>query len=223
MTTRFRPGVGRAAIFTAMISLGCAWPDTHSAPSLTPHRLLFLGNSITYSPPNESLGWSGTWGMAATDSGADYVHRLVQRFPNASYTAVNIASFESGFREFDLRSLDEYLTAQPEVVVIELGDNVTDVEGFAEYYARLLQYVQRDQTSAVLCVSTWWDEYFVNLVMRVACERAGGRFVNISAAHADPQNRGTTGDSFSNVKVGEHPGNAGMILIADALYDAIRP
>jgi hypothetical protein len=37
-------------------------------------NILVLGNSITYHPPDPSIGWNGAWGMAATASSKDFFY-----------------------------------------------------------------------------------------------------------------------------------------------------
>ena len=39
-------------------------------------KILFAGNSITYHAPLAEIGWSGSWGMAATSKENDFVHRF---------------------------------------------------------------------------------------------------------------------------------------------------
>nr|HPJ23025.1 hypothetical protein [Clostridia bacterium] len=52
-------------------------------------RILFVGNSITWHPVKEEIGWLNEWGMAASSDDNDYVHitmrKIYERFPGAEY------------------------------------------------------------------------------------------------------------------------------------------
>jgi len=40
------------------------------------NKVLIIGNSITYHPPDFSIGWDANWGMAASRPELDYVSLL---------------------------------------------------------------------------------------------------------------------------------------------------
>ena len=66
-----------------------------------------LGNSITLHGPLESIGWTGNWGMAASEESKDYVHLLTKQIAEAAQgspeTMVqNIADFERNYAAYDI-------------------------------------------------------------------------------------------------------------------------
>lgn len=64
-------------------------------------RILFLGNSITLHGPKADIGWTGDWGMAASEPEKDYVHQTVRMLraenPGLSWRIGQLADWERAF------------------------------------------------------------------------------------------------------------------------------
>jgi hypothetical protein len=209
------------AAIAAVTAIAC-----HSGGELTPplglsaaRTFLVLGNSITTHAPAPALGWSGAWGMAASDSARDFAHRLVARFPGAALTAVHVADIERRPLDYDLRALDSLLAPRPDVVVIQLGDNATDRGAFVRAYGALIAHVTARTDGAVVCVGTWWGQHAaVDAAIRAACAGPRARYVDLGPIAAAAENHASAERRFADAGVGDHPGDAGMGRIADAVY-----
>jgi hypothetical protein len=215
---------GRAVLLlllAALIACHASGPLVDQLPPVS--SILFLGNSITLHPPSPDIGWSGNWGMAASAQAKDYAHLLTANFPGATQSEVSITDFELNYRTFDITSLHAMLEAAPSVVVVEVGDNVTDSLGFAPYYAALIKYVSSSSSAIVLCTSTWFGSQTINAAIQSGCTGSNVRFVDLSGLHADSLNQASSERTFTDPAVGSHPGDAGMIQIAARLYAAIKP
>src|SRR5690554_5230815 len=72
-------------------------------------KVLIIGNSITYHPPDPSIGWDGDWGMAASSPDLDYVSLLTQlmrtKYPTIEVLRENVYPFE---RHYDDLNWDTY-------------------------------------------------------------------------------------------------------------------
>jgi hypothetical protein len=191
-------------------------PLADRAPAVS--SILFLGNSLTIHGPDSTIGWTGNWGMAASAQPKDYAHVLAADFPGATQTEVSLTSFEQNYRTFDMTSLAAMLQARPSVVVVELGDNVTDSLGFASYYSALINYVSTTSGARVLCTNTWFGSQTINAAIKSGCTGTNVQFVDLSAISANAVNHAGSERSFSDPAVAAHPGDAGMAQIAARLY-----
>jgi hypothetical protein len=207
------------AALSAQTACHTSGPLADRAPTVS--SILFLGNSITIHGPDSTIGWAGNWGMAASAQSKDYAHVLTADFPGATQTEVSLTSFEQNYRTFDMTSLAAMLQARPSVVVIELGDNVTDTLGYAPYYSALVSYVSANSGARVVCTNTWFGSQAVNAAVKSGCTGTNVRFVDLTAVSADPLNHAGSERSFSDPAVAGHPGDAGMAQIAARLYTAI--
>ncbi len=214
---------GRAVLLAALTACTACHASGPLAGQL-PHvsSILFLGNSITLHPPSPDIGWTGNWGMAASAQANDYAHLLAADFPGAAQTEVSITSFELSYRTFDITSLAAMLQARPSVVVVEVGDNVTDSLGFAPYYTALINYVSTTSGARVLCTNTWFGSQTINAAIKSGCTGTNVQFVDLSDLSADPRNHAGSERTFSDPAVAGHPGDAGMAQIAARLYAAIE-
>ena len=159
-------------------------------------NLLVLGNSITRHGPLASIGWSGDWGMAASDQAHDYAH-LVGATLDLPVEARNVSTLEV----HPDAPMPDVTVAPDTVVIVELGDN-----GLPAHYADLLALVKGG--AALVCTSTYWPKPDFDAVTRPACEAAGGTYVTIGDIFTGPQG------TWENPAVAGHPGDKEMAEIA---------
>ena len=121
------------------------------------------GNSILKHEPNESLGWKGNWGMAASSEDKDYIHRLISMLGdkygknNVSLVSCkNVSSFESAIQSgTDSTDYSEQLAdisaevkaGQPDIVTVQIGENAGAATE-AVYKNALKQFVQTIKTAS---------------------------------------------------------------------------
>ena len=48
-------------------------------------KILFVGNSISRHAPKPEVGWTGDWGMAASEAEKDYLHLIVAKIKEKSF------------------------------------------------------------------------------------------------------------------------------------------
>lgn len=211
----------RAAGVAALLVVAAAGCSAVDGPVRPYANILFLGNSLTLHAPAPDIGWTGNWGMAASAPTKDYAHVLSARFPGARQTEINLGSFEASYRTFDLGVLDSLLGAGPDLIVVELGDNVADVSEYQSYYGRLISKVESTTRAQVLCASTWFRKRSIDVAIHDACTSAGGRYVDLSPISVNPANQAGSERPFGDAGVAGHPGDHGMVAVATALYNAL--
>jgi lysophospholipase L1-like esterase len=162
------------------------------------------------------------WGMAATSQDRDWVHLLLARMPETSEltlihcTAPNLGE-EIGALEARLQS------AQPSVVVIQIGDNLaasdaTD-ETLREPVVRLLDAAS--SASAKVVVGIWGGDDVRDVLLRQAAEDGEAAFVPIHDLATLPGHRAWEQGVFDEPMVGWHPSDLGMAAIADRVADEL--
>lgn len=198
------------------------------------NRILFLGNSITLHGPLESIGWTGNWGMAASEPSRDYVHLLTKQITEAAHgspeTMVrNIADFERNYAAYDITgSLREAIDFKADLIVIAIGENVgqlkTEVEQtvFSESVGNLLTELQREHKPTILVRSTFWSDPGKNAALQKACSATGVHYVDLGKLDADEANFARSERKIEHAGVAGHPGDRGMQAIAEGLWQAIR-
>lgn len=199
-----------------------------------PRSVLILGNSITLHGPNADIGWTGNWGMAASERARDFAHLLLQRLAARNDGTApaamieNIADFERGFQEC---AVETAFSAQAgfaaELVILAIGENVPALETaaqqrrFRDQVAVLLAMLRRHGARRIIVRSTFWPNPVTDAMLREACQAAGGVFVDISPLSRDEANYARAERQFAHDGVAAHPGDCGMQAIADALWRAM--
>jgi hypothetical protein len=223
-----------------LASLGLRAPAADAPPS-APHinklpaaKVLFLGNSITFHPPLASIGWSGSWGMAASAEEKDYVHLVTAQVAKATgakpqVLVKNLADFERGYDKYDLAAeLKKELEFEADIVVIAIGENVPGLTtneakaGYAAAYARLLAELQKHGRPAIFARSSFWADPVKDEIMKKAAAEAHATFVDIGALGRDEGNFARSERKIEHAGVAAHPGDTGMAAIADAIWAAIE-
>jgi len=207
-------------------------PETPRVGKLPAGKLLFLGNSITLHGPAPKIGWTGNWGMAATDAERDYVHLVTQAVKKATGKSpetkvANIADFERRYADYDVaKSLKAELAFRSDIVIVAIGENVPGLANakkkqFAASFARLLAALKANGNPAIFVRSSFWADPAKDGIMKKACEEAGGTFVDIGALGKDETNFARAERKIDHAGVAAHPGNKGMEKVADAIWTAI--
>ncbi len=197
-------------------------------------RVLFLGNSITLHGPAAQIGWSGNWGMAASAQDKDYVHLLLGRISEATgrkpeAMIENIAEFERNHATYDVGSaLKKPLEFNADLVILAIGENVPALASeearnrFRDAVVGLLSALRKRGEPVILVRSCFWPDKTKDAVLRDACGKAGGVFVDISDLGKDESHAARSERQFAHAGVAAHPGDKGMKAIADALWKAIQ-
>ncbi len=223
----------RIVTFLVLVSIVIACKKQNNTPkdALMEHpfsNILILGNSITYSPANPSIGWNGNWGMAASAPEKDYVHLLTAKFKeqgaNAIVNAKNIAAFEVNYATYDFDTeLKTYHDLKPDLLILRIGENVPstfDSVVFAKRYQALIAYFKADNVQLkVLAVGSFWSQpnkdFINNIMVRYT--------PYISLASLSTNNSNFAFD-MQNVSDGvkQHPGDKGMQGIADIIWEKVK-
>ena len=194
-------------------------------------RVMFLGNSITLHIPAEHLGWTNSWGMAASSAERDYVHlvtrALRRRHGRVAYFTKGMYPFESGWRKRDHSFIADAYTWRPDVVVVAIGENMDDFrneEDAAAFELALEDVVRRFREVNPSCLfvvrGVFWENPSKDAALRRVAERVGAPFVSTSDLGAKPEM--TAAGRFAHAGVAAHPGDAGMKEIAIRIFKAVE-
>lgn len=189
-----------------------------------PLRILILGNSITRHGPKAEIGWNCDWGMAASAPEKDYVHRLYAKLTESgceAYLRVRQASeWERNLTSPDaLDAFAEDQAFEADVVIFRLGENVKkeDVSSFGPAIRALLSHVA-SKASRVILTTCFWKSPDKDLAIREVAQERDAVLVEITCREDDMMALGL----FDHRGVAIHPGDAGMEMIADRIFAALK-
>ncbi len=196
-----------------------------------------IGNSLTLH--GKCVYWWRECGMAATDEKHDYVHLVTDALEKKYDTAVNAKTYnffaweQAETRDALLSQLDEFLAQSPDVITVQLGENVgTDNRATLEAdYVKLLQYIKEKCPAAKLIVLGDFWETDRDDMRRSAAQTCGVAFADI-LPRVTPDSRAglytkVFGDDgewhvIEHEGVAAHPGDAGMAMIAQTIIEAMN-
>ena len=213
-------------IYLITVSISCKkyvkTDDVTSVPSYA--NVLILGNSITYSPANPSMGWNSNCGMAATEPDNDYVHLLTARLKAANKSCIviskNISQFEYFFDTYNYTdSLKTYRDSKPDLIIMRIGEDVTRISDsvlFEKKYVELLNYLKANNPNVkILAVGSVWPERELsNKVMAKYSD-----YISLISLQNDLTN--FSFGLFANSGIENHPSNKGMKSISDQIWTAL--
>lgn len=198
-----------------------------------------------------ALSAAGGWGRASSTQDKDFAHILEARFKaldaNAKVLPLWEAPFErdyvsspAGWVTYDFTALQNRITNgfapspwKPDLVIIRLGENVLNSEvelnNFKGAYNTLINKVlevSAPGAKVILTNSMWPDQPLANAkIQQVATER-GLSFVDLSDMISNPVylagNDPVSMAAFPNNTGDRHPGDAGMLEIADRIWSKVR-
>ena len=202
-----------------LVLFSCSKKEAQKAP-IPVHKVLILGNSITYAPANPTEGWNCSCGMAASVVDSDYVHLLTAKFKGLNklntVDAVNIAEFEREFDTYKFDKLKTFRDAKPDIIILRIGENVTreaDSVAFKAKYIELLSYLKVNNANVkILAVGSVWPQRdLANAVMSKYTP-----YISLISLQNDMSNFAL--GMFTNTGIADHPSNKGMRSINDQIW-----
>ena len=209
------------------------------------YRILFVGNSITQHGFNadtlRDLHWDHLSGMAASDQGHDYVHRLLGKI-RATMPERPIAVRMTSLVPGGLGTTPERLAPvvkdsagfRPDLVIIQHGEHeqaARGAEAVAETYNALLDLFDKaTPRPRIVCVGNWsldlnaggtgYADFSATVehTMQDICVKRGIPFVSVASVAADPLCHG----AGQNPGVQWHPNDRGHAKYADLVFAAVE-
>lgn len=203
---------------------------TYENPQGTGPRVLFVGNSITRHGVKADIGWHGNWGMAASQKGRDYVHRLMakvrEKAPDAAFSICQVADWERHYREgyttFPLYA--EARRFEADVIVMRFIENCPgadfDEDAFGRELGLLLDYLNPTGKAKLILSTGFWHHPGDPAITDFARVR-NLPLVPLGDLGEDPAMKAI--GLFDHAGVANHPGDLGMEAIADRLWREIEP
>lgn len=206
---------------------------THNSNSSDTLKILILGNSISSHGIAHEIGWNHKAGMAASDESKDYVHLLFKRVvisepqKNVIVRFSNYSLMERNPESFLNKKWKSLLTFQPNKVIFQLSDNVTKdkIDSFKESSLQLLSHFK---TSSIYVVSPFFVNEENYKTSKEIALNSKATFIDISDIAKSPQNKAINEKNYPTDKnnwivegIGQHPGNIGMLNIANTIYSII--
>jgi hypothetical protein len=222
-----------ASKWAGLVLVASCAQATAQAPDSSRSTLLVIGNSLALHTPYQAIGWSGNWGMAASDADHDYAHvlqKLLQSKQNTSVDLIvkNKAKYERSFwqpDESDITADIKPEISQADIIVIQLSDNVSESDyttyDFPKQYANLIKTVSSASKSSakLVCVGPWWGNAKKEAAIKDACQQVkNSKYVKISDIGQAPLSKASAERSIENKGVASHPGDQGMKKIAERIY-----
>ncbi len=196
-------------------------------------NILVLGNSITIHPITSI--WWGNWGMAASIRENDFVHKLQTKInlinPFDTVEGVNIADWERDHITYDKSNFDTYFTTERDLVIIRIGENVSDETGFDTSVQALIDYIKIKAPSARIAITgVFWADVSKDAILSTAAITNGLPYTELSSLDI-AENKSSIGATVydeegnphlvNDAGVAIHPNDTGMAAIADKIYDII--
>ena len=196
----------------------------HLGNENAPIKILVVGNSITLHAPKPEIGWHDRWGMAASAEEKDYVHVLFSKLKAAGkdvYMRVHqMAYWERNFRTEDVAQLyADDRDFDPDILVFRLGENVPDalVPYFKEAMEKLISVICPH--GKVVYTTTFFKNHPLDAAIRQTAGERGENFAEIGWETRDWMAIG----KFEHDGVQIHPGDEGMQVIADRIFEKMLP
>lgn len=216
-------------VVLSLITLSaCNTPKIDTPTDLIVNKVLIVGNSIVEHAPAPDIGWTGSWGMAASVIDSDFVHVLINKIRNVDGKClvkyVNIADFEKNYATYNFNNIVLFREFKADIIIVKLSENVDDntavEKDFSHYYKNLLLYLDSEGDAAKVIVDGFWYKPQVNEIVKQVATDGKYDFVSINELSKDVTN--TAKGKFTNSGVAAHPSDKGMRLIAERIWFSVE-
>lgn len=194
-------------------------------------RVLIYGNSIALHAPKADIGWTNCWGMAASARESDFAHLVVaglesQLGKKADFRIRNLAALERHFTT-NIATVAEIAADadwKPDYVVVAIGENAPNIDtSNAALYRKFLADIARpfvEGGAKVVLRSPFW-------MNAAKAECTANAAAEVDAVYVDAGPLGLKEENkaiglFSHGGVANHPGDLGMMRLADLILEGYK-
>ena len=203
------------------------------------YNMVFIGNSITRHDYAD-YWWSDDRGMASRSIDTDYVHVVANRMADKQNLPIN--EYAYNYATWEVQASDRaetfpmikpYLNSNLDTVVIQLGENVSNLTTFQDDYEELVKYVMDNARNArIVLVGDFWTNDEQEEMKEKVANKLQIPYVDLSAIQNNSTYQaglGTMVEGSDGVQhkiehagVAVHPGDKGMQFIAEKIIDCIQ-
>ena len=192
-------------------------------------RIMFLGNSITLHGKKPESGWNNNWGMAASAEENDYVHILMryinEKVSEPAFCICQGAKFELHYKE-NIDFYEEYALAREfgaDIIIVRLIENCDgkdfDKEKFKKELIRFIRYLSPNKLPKLLFTTCFW-EHPGDIAIEELSKSADNLLVKLGDLGDNKEM--TAIGLFEHEGVAIHPGDKGMLVIANRIFDVLK-
>ena len=197
--------------------------DTLTPFTEKPLKLLFVGNSITHHAPKTEIGWTGSWGMAATSQENDYVHKLTAMarlvVPDLVMDFINISPMENDLANVSTLAANSTfkpkIDAKPDIIIFTFGANASDAMTVANYKSIVDAFNPQGKAKVIIGTTTLTSPTKLATINSYAATY--NKPLVVMSDLTDPMYKGDP-NVFTDPGVLSHPGDLGMLEMANRLY-----
>lgn len=192
-------------------------------------RVLVVGNSITLHEKKPEIGWHESHGMAASAKERDYVHLLMGKiataYPDAAFCIAQVAQWEQQYANGSA-VLPQYTLARDfgaDVIIMRCIENchnrTLDPMVLKREYSKLVDFLKSNPAAKVILTTGFWKHYGDGVIRAIGEERG---YPVVELGDLGELDEMKAIGLFEHKGVANHPGDKGMQVIADRIWEVIR-
>jgi hypothetical protein len=192
-------------------------------------RVLVVGNSITLHEAKPEIGWYNSFGMAASAKERDYVHLLMGKiaaaYPDAAFCIAQVAQWEQQYANGSA-VLPQYAAARDfgaDVIIMRCIENchnrTLDPMVLKREYSKLVDFLKSNPAAKVILTTGFWKHYGDGVIRAIGEERG---YPVVELGDLGELDEMKAIGLFEHKGVANHPGDKGMQVIADRIWEVIR-
>ena len=191
-------------------------------------RVLFVGNSITLHDIRPSIGWPLYCGMAASSPENDYVHiiksRVSEQDDDAAFCVCQASVWERTYKENEPYKIYEPARDfDADIIIMRVIENCSaaefDPEIFIEAYKEFIAYLDKSGKAKVILTTGFWKHPGDEMIKKASTE-LDYPYIYLGDLGEDDSMKAI--GLFEHAGVAAHPGDKGMLAIADRIWDNIK-
>lgn len=192
-------------------------------------RIMIVGNSITLHGEKPDIGWYGNHGMAASAPERDYAHLLMAkctaRWPDAVFCFAQVADWERQY-VVGFEVLPQYASARSfgaDIIIMRCIENcrnqMRDPVVLKREYSKLVDYLRIKKMAKVILTTGFWKHYGDDAIREIGKERG---YPVVELGDLGELDEMKAIGLFEHKGVANHPGDKGMQVIAERIWEALK-